>query len=74
MIRPGRLSLNAVLSRLGYTTAPAEHGAKSILRDGVEVFDECGVEPLCFGTNQNGTPVHELYKSYDTELVPWRCP
>lgn len=30
-----------------------------------------GVVPLCLGTNKNGTPKHELYLSYETELVEW---
>lgn len=31
----------------------------------------CDVTPLCLGTNQNGTPVHELYQPYDRPLEPW---
>lgn len=39
-----------------------------------DVLMECGIEPMCFGTNKNGTPVHELYQPYDRVLVVWRCP
>lgn len=35
---------------------------------------ECDVEPLCLGTNKNGTPVHELYIPYERELQVWSCP
>lgn len=33
-----------------------------------------GVELWCFGTNLDGSPVHELYQPYSRELVRWRCP
>jgi hypothetical protein len=33
-----------------------------------------GIKPLCLGTNQNGTPVHELYIPYERPLVEWTCP
>lgn len=28
----------------------------------------------CFGTNLDGSPVHELYQPWTRELVEWRCP
>lgn len=31
-------------------------------------------ELWCFGTNLDGSPVHELYIPYTRELVRWRCP
>lgn len=33
-----------------------------------------GAQPMCLGTNDNGTPTHELYKAWTTELIPWSCP
>ena len=38
------------------------------------IIAESGVTPLCLGTNKNGTPVHELYQSYERELVQWSLP
>lgn len=32
------------------------------------------VDAWCFGTNLDGSPVHELYQPYSRELVRWRCP
>lgn len=32
------------------------------------------VELWCFGTNLDGSPVHELYQPYSRQLVRWRCP
>lgn len=29
---------------------------------------------MCLDTNDNGTPMHELYAPYSTHLKPWHCP
>lgn len=29
---------------------------------------------MCLDTNDNGTPMHELYVPYSTHLKPWHCP
>lgn len=33
-----------------------------------------GIEAWCLGTNQDGSPKHELYEPYDRELVLWKLP
>jgi hypothetical protein len=38
------------------------------------MIDGHNVVPYCLGTNDNGTPKHELYIPYARELVPWSCP
>ena len=34
----------------------------------------CDFELWCFGSNNDGTPVHELYQPYTRKLVRWRHP
>ena len=43
-------------------------------RDIAHLIHMAGVAPMCFGTNQNGTPVHELYQPYERELRGWVHP
>lgn len=33
-----------------------------------------GVQPMCFGTAQDGQPLHTLMLAYDTPLEPWYDP
>lgn len=37
-----------------------------------DIADEVGVQWMCFGVNQDGSPKHTLRQPYGTELVPWR--
>jgi hypothetical protein len=39
-----------------------------------QMFLLAGVQPLCLGINDDGTPAHECYLSYERALVPWVCP
>lgn len=38
------------------------------------IIAESTITPYCLGTNQNGTPKHELYLKFSTPLTPWSCP
>ena len=29
---------------------------------------------MCLGVNNDGSPEHPLYISYERKLMPWRCP
>ena len=35
------------------------------------LLTEAGVTPLCFGTNNDGSPKHPLYQKRDAPLLPW---
>lgn len=35
---------------------------------------DLGVQWMCLGKNQNGSPKHSLYRPYSTQLVPWNPP
>lgn len=44
-------------------------------KDVVRLADRCGVKTLyCFGTAQDGHPLHPLMLSYDSQLVEWKAP
>lgn len=38
------------------------------------LIEQAGVVPMCLGTNKNGTPVHELYQPYESQLEVWEAP
>ena len=38
------------------------------------LFAKEKVEPLCWSTNDDGSPEHELYSPREVTLKPWRCP
>lgn len=38
------------------------------------IADRLGVELMCFGTAQDGQPLHTLVLAYDTPLIRWRPP
>lgn len=43
----------------------------------VAILRAAGAQLLCFGTNQDGSPVHPLYQPASQKLIPWEprsCP
>lgn len=40
----------------------------------VRIADRVGCKLLCFGTANDGQPLHTLMLAYDTPLVPWEQP
>ncbi len=46
-------------------------------REVADIIEAAGVDALCLGTNNNGSPVHELYQPYGAgieRLSRWICP
>lgn len=70
-----RCALAEVLATGGkLLVAWGNHIEENRQRDLAVIIKMSGVTPMCLGTNKNGTPTHELYKSYETALVQWSCP